>query len=677
MSPDRTMQAALLEAHAVPFRLVTVPRPTADAGQVLIKIAASGVNPLDLKIREGVADHARQTLPAILGIDLAGTVVAVGQGVTRFRPGDEVFGMAGGVGGLQGSLAQYAAVNADLLAFKPRNLGMREASVMPLVFITAWEGLVDRMAVQTGQTLLVLGGAGGVGQMAIQIALARGATVFATGSIASQETIERLGARFIDRSEPISAAMTRLTAARGFDLVFDSVGGTALDGAFGAVRRFGHVASALGWGTHALAPLSFRAATYSGIFTLLPLLTGEGRAHHGEILSEASRLAETGQLVPSLDPRRFTLGQVDDAYRLVGGGQARGKISIDIEATARARKSRDPAKSRGAIVRGKAGPVQGPLGSRPAENEDRAGARASVQGEPDQASPRFYEFMRNCVGAGEIRGARERWIAPAALYTGGAGIGEASWTITPETVLALRLHGAPVEDHNRRVTRISGPGREFALQPRGTPTRYLAHGSIRFGQVFLPDALLDRASGTENLPALSGRLREDLSFVPEKTLHTLTSDYLRRAFDMNLPATSLEMEGRALLLVDWLLRLHGSLRPGGVAQAGGLSLRNLRRVCDFMAEHLAEDICLDDLAALTGLTAKHFARAFRQSTGLPPHHYLIVQRIETAKRHLDRASPGLADIALACGFADQSHFTATFRRVVGVTPGTWRLHHVK
>jgi NADPH:quinone reductase-like Zn-dependent oxidoreductase len=325
------MQAALLEAHGAPFRLANVARPVAGEGEVLVRVAASGVNPLDLKIREGVADHARQKLPAILGIDLAGTVVATGRGVARFRPGDEVFGMTGGVGGHQGSLAQYAAVDADLLALKPANFSMREASVVPLVFITAWEGLVDRMAVRAGQAVLVLGGAGGVGQMAIQIARARGAEVFATGSASSKQTIEGLGASFIDRAETVAAFVTRLTGDRGFDLVYDTVGGTTLDGAFAAVRRFGHVASALGWGTHALAPLSFRAASYSGVFTLLPLLTGEGRAHHGEILAEATRMAEAGQLSPSLDPRRFMLDRIGEAYRLITESQAHGKLSIDIE----------------------------------------------------------------------------------------------------------------------------------------------------------------------------------------------------------------------------------------------------------------------------------------------------------------------------------------------------------
>lgn len=331
MDSQLTMQAGLLEAHGAPFRRVTVARPVAGAGEALVRVAASGVNPLDLKIRDGAAEHARQRLPAILGIDLAGTVVATGPGVTRLRPGDEVFGMTGGVGGHQGSLAEYVAVDADLLALKPANFSMREASVVPLVFITAWEGLVDRMAVRAGQTVLVLGGAGGVGQMAIQIARVRGAEVFATGSASSRQMIEALGAGFVDRTEAVEAFVTRLTSGRGFDLVYDTVGGAALDSGFVAVRRFGHVASVLGWGTHALAPLSFRAASYSGVFTLLPLLTGEGRAHHGDILAEATRMAEAGRLSPSLDPRRFKLDEVADAYHLIAEGQARGKLSIDIE----------------------------------------------------------------------------------------------------------------------------------------------------------------------------------------------------------------------------------------------------------------------------------------------------------------------------------------------------------
>jgi NADPH:quinone reductase len=170
MTSPATMQAALLEAHGAPFRFARIPRPTPGPGQVLVRIAASGTNPLDTKIHAGAAAHARHPLPAILGLDLAGTVEALGEGVTRFRHGDEVYGMTGGVGGHQGSLAEYAAVDADLLALKPSNLSMREAAALPLVFITAWEGLVDRAAVRSGQTALVQGGAGGVGRMVVQIA---------------------------------------------------------------------------------------------------------------------------------------------------------------------------------------------------------------------------------------------------------------------------------------------------------------------------------------------------------------------------------------------------------------------------------------------------------------------------------------------------------------------------
>jgi NADPH2:quinone reductase len=270
------------------------------------------------------------SLPAILGIDLGGTVEAVGSGVTDFVPGDEVYGMAGGVGGLQGTLAEYAAVDADLLAAKPANLSMREAAALPSVVITAWEGLVDRMAVGAGDTVLVQGGAGGVGHVAIQFARAFGAEVFATGSAHSRAVIERLGATFIERTEPVLDYVKRLTGGRGFHHVYDTVGGAALDASFQAVRRFGHVVSCLGWGTYALAPLSFKEATYSGVFILPPLLSGEGRKHHREILDQARRLIESGRLLPVLDERRFTLDNLCDAYRTIRAGAARGKLVVDI-----------------------------------------------------------------------------------------------------------------------------------------------------------------------------------------------------------------------------------------------------------------------------------------------------------------------------------------------------------
>lgn len=330
-----TMTAAIVEAINGPFVLRDLPQPKPGHGQVLVQIAASGTNPLDAKIRAGEAPHAKQDLPAILGMDLAGTVVAVGSGVEDFRIGEAVFGLTGGVGGLQGSQAQFAAVDTRLLARKPGSLTMEEASVLPLAVITAWEGLVDRMQVHAGQTVLVQGGGGGVGHAAVQIALALGAKVFATALGEDLEYVRSLGATPIDGSVDTETYVAEHTGGRGFDLVYDTIGGNLLDAAFRAVKRFGHVVSCLGWGTHRLAPLSFKQATYSGVFTLHTLLADEGRAHFGEILRQASALVEAGKLRPRLDPRSYRMEDIVAAYDAVLGrnetARAEGKIAITID----------------------------------------------------------------------------------------------------------------------------------------------------------------------------------------------------------------------------------------------------------------------------------------------------------------------------------------------------------
>jgi len=330
-SPSDEMLALVLQRHGEPLRLATVARPTLAYGQVLVRIHASGVNPLDTKIMKGAAPHARHPPPSILGLDLAGIVAAVSPEITAFHTGDEVFGMTGGVGGHPGSLAEFAAVDARLLALKPVNVGMREAAALPLIFITAWEGIVDHAHVASGQTVLVQGGAGGVGHIVVQIARAFGAQVFATCSPESKWIPERFGATPIDyRTTPVEEYVDEHTQGRGFDIVYDTVGGPALDASFKAVKRSGHVVSCLGWGTHSLGPLSFRAATYSGVFTLLPLLTGVGKERHGEILREAARLVEEGKLMPIVDPRRFTFASAADAHAAVEAGTPGGKRIIEI-----------------------------------------------------------------------------------------------------------------------------------------------------------------------------------------------------------------------------------------------------------------------------------------------------------------------------------------------------------
>jgi NADPH:quinone reductase len=315
------------------FRRAKVLVPELVAGQVRVRISASGVNPIDTKTRTGKTAQAKQPFPAVLGVDMAGTVVQVGLGVTAFKPGDEVYGMVGGVGGLQGTLAELIAVDADLLAHKPKSLSMREAAALPLSVITAWEGLVDRANVRSGLRVLIHAGAGGVGHVAVQLARAFGAEVFATVSLDKRSIAEEFGAFPIDyRSVSVEQYVTDLTKGKGFDIIYDTVGDVTLDASFAAVKRYtGHVVSCMGWGSHSLASLSFRGATYSGVFTLLPLITGEGRAHHGEILKRAAALAEAGKLKPLLNQQRFSITDIAAAYALVASG-ALGKVVVELDA---------------------------------------------------------------------------------------------------------------------------------------------------------------------------------------------------------------------------------------------------------------------------------------------------------------------------------------------------------
>lgn len=219
------------------FIEVEVPTPEPNQGEALVKIVASGVSLLDTKIRAGKATHAKQSLPAVLGLDMAGTVVRVGPGVTKFAIGDEVFGMVGGVGGLQGTLAQFVCADVDLIAHKPKNLAMREAAALPLNTITAWEGLIDRADVSKGKTVLVHAGAGGVGHLVVQIAKAYGAEVFATVSAQKSSIVEAYGATPINYRElSVEEYLATYTHGEGFDIVYDTLGGATLDASFNSQK---------------------------------------------------------------------------------------------------------------------------------------------------------------------------------------------------------------------------------------------------------------------------------------------------------------------------------------------------------------------------------------------------------------------------------------------------------
>ncbi|MTH15414.1 zinc-dependent alcohol dehydrogenase family protein [Flavobacterium sp. LC2016-01] len=325
------MKALLTNTYESEFVSTEIEKPTPKKGEVLVKIHASGVNPIDNKIRLGLSPYASPVLPAVLGTDLAGVIEEIGEGVTDFKVGDEVYGLAGGVLGLQGTLAEYTAVDADLLALKPKNLSMKEAAGIPLVLLTAWEGLIDRAKVQKGDKVLVHAGAGGVGHMVVQLAKIFGADVYATVSSQKADIVKSYGATPIDyKTETVEDYVTQYTDGKGFDIIYDTVGGQSLDDSFKAIRHYGQISSCYAFGTHTLAISSLRNASIHGVFVLRPMIGNEGRKHHGDILKETTKLIEEGKLKPLIDPRKFTLDNAMEAHKAVSDNSAIGKIVVDI-----------------------------------------------------------------------------------------------------------------------------------------------------------------------------------------------------------------------------------------------------------------------------------------------------------------------------------------------------------
>lgn len=326
------MRAQLLMEFGGPEKLemADVPAPVAEPGQLLVKIHAAALNPVDAKIRGGLP--VGPEMPAILGCDLAGVVKAVGEDVTGFTPGDAVYGCAGGVKGHGGTLAEYIAADARLLAPKPESLSFREAAALPLVAITAWEAM-DKLGIGAGDHVLILGGTGGVGHVAVQLAKARGATVTATVSSDEAARITRdLGAdqTVNHREDKIEDYVARLTGGAGFDAVFDTVGGANLENSFLTAAIGGRVATINARAMVDLGNMHGKALSLHVVFMLLPMLRGPGREAHGQILRQVAALADAGKLRPLIDAHSFALEQAGKAHALLDSGKMRGKIVIDI-----------------------------------------------------------------------------------------------------------------------------------------------------------------------------------------------------------------------------------------------------------------------------------------------------------------------------------------------------------
>ncbi|MEM8710934.1 MAG: zinc-dependent alcohol dehydrogenase family protein [Planctomycetota bacterium] len=331
------MKAMTLSAYGegAAFEVAEVETPQPASGQVLVKVAASSVNTVDTMIRKMGKDlPLSPDTPAILGMDFAGTVEAVGEGVDGFAVGDEVYGCAGGLADLPGALADYIPADHRLIAKKPSNLSMREAAALPLVGITAYEGL-QRAGIKAGesagQKVLVHGGTGGVGHVALQLAKHFGASVYSTGGGDPQtELISKMGATPINyRTESVESYVAEHTGGAGFDVVFDSVGGLNMLKSFEAAALNGHVAS-----TVAMCELDTTVAHFKGlslhvVFMLIPMLHDHGRAVHADVLADLAKIAEAGGLKPLLDEERFGLEQVGDAYARLESGKAVGKVVVE------------------------------------------------------------------------------------------------------------------------------------------------------------------------------------------------------------------------------------------------------------------------------------------------------------------------------------------------------------
>lgn len=327
------MKAMLIKTYGenAVFEAADVAPAELTPGHVRVTIAASSVNTVDTMIRTMGADlPLSPPAPAILGMDFAGTVEEVGEGVTGFAVGDAVYGCAGGLANLPGTLAESIVADHRLIAHKPKNLSMREAAALPLVGITAYEGLI-RAGVTAGQKILVHGGSGGVGHVAIQIAKHLGAEVFSTGGGAPQiELIETLGATGINyKTQTVEQYVAQHTGGAGFDVVFDSVGGANLTNSFAAAALNGQVATTVSMCELDLTPAHFKGLSLHVVFMLIPMLHDHGREDHAAVLKALAEIAEAGGLTPVLDETVFTLDQAGAAHAWLESGRAMGKVVIE------------------------------------------------------------------------------------------------------------------------------------------------------------------------------------------------------------------------------------------------------------------------------------------------------------------------------------------------------------
>lgn len=287
------------------------PRPSPREGELLVRVRAAGVNPVDAKVRAGGFGPGGQ-LPAIPGYDLAGVVEESGPGATRFKKGDEVFAYLNLRRG--GAYAQYALVKDDEVAAKPRKTSFEEAAAVPLAALTAWQGLVEIAKLEPGQTVLIHGGSGGVGSFAIQIAKARGAKVIATASTRNQGTLKELG---VDQA--IDYTTTKFEdVAKDVGVVLDTVAGETLARSYGVVKKGGIIVSVL-------EPPKKEELSKRGIRGQVFLVRP-----NSEMLAEIGKLIEAGKIKP-LVSEVLPLAEAARAHQQIETGHTRGKCVLKVD----------------------------------------------------------------------------------------------------------------------------------------------------------------------------------------------------------------------------------------------------------------------------------------------------------------------------------------------------------
>ena len=294
---------------------LNAPKPAAGKGQVLVEVHAASINPIDWKVRAGyMKEMVPLSMPATLGGDVAGVVAAIGESVATLKIGDRVYGYPSLLAGGSGSFADFVVAPISTLAPAPQKVDFLDAAALPLVGVSALQALEVHIKLQRGQTILIHGGAGGIGSLAIQVAKATGAHVITTATGGDRTYVQELGAeQVIDYKEKAFES-----CVKDVDAVFDTVGGDTTEKSFKVLKKGGTLVSMLGQPNPALA----KQYGVTAIGQLTHVTT--------ELLKRLARLVDAGTIKVRIDTA-FPLEEAKEAFEVVEAGQPRGKVVLAVK----------------------------------------------------------------------------------------------------------------------------------------------------------------------------------------------------------------------------------------------------------------------------------------------------------------------------------------------------------